>query len=418
VLDAKICQLKQLRPGTEGKGNTAWSVPAGSTTPRCDLTSKDVEVQVRCGSSAMAGPEIVATNPLETCSPSKRLMYTWTHRRQRSKTVKKTRSVGLVVLAALLVLPQVLWCAGQKDDVEDIGSRKVAHKSIISQEKEIGIGKQYATEIDRSAKLVADPVINEYVNRVAQNVARNSDLTIPLTVKIIDDPSINAMTLPGGFMYINTGTILAASEEDQLAGVMAHEIAHAALRHWASQMTRATLMQYAMIPLIFTPMSYPVYMGVAQAMNFGVPIAFLKFSRTAESEADFYGLQYMYKAGYDPNSYVAFFGKVMEEERRMPGSVPKVFLDHPPTPDRIVKSEEEIKQILPKREQYLVSTSEFDDVKSRLQMVMSNRKKTERPGPTLRKRETTDKTTTATAQTPGQDQSKDDDTPPVLKRRD
>ena len=333
--------------------------------------------------------------------------------------MKKTRGVGLVVLAALLTLPQVLWCAGQKNDVEDIGNRKVAHRSMISQEKEIAIGKQYATEIDRSAKLVTDPVINEYVNRVAQNLARNSDLGIPLTVKIIDDPSINAMTLPGGFMYINTGTILAATEEDQLAGVMAHEIGHAALRHWASQMTKATIMQYAMIPLIFTPMSYPVYMGVAQAMNFGVPMAFLHFSRTAEAEADFYGLQYMYKAGYDPNSYVAFFGKVLEEERRMPGSVPKVFLDHPPTPDRIVKSEEEIKQILPKREQYLVSTSEFDDVKARLQSVMSNRRKMERPGPTLRKREATDKTTT-TAQTQGQgqDQSKEDDTPPVLKRRD
>lgn len=334
--------------------------------------------------------------------------------------MKKTRGVGLVLLAALLALPQVLWCSDQKKDVEDIGNRKVAHKSIISQEHEIAIGKQYAAEIDRSAKLVTDPVINEYVNRVAQNIARNSDLTIPLTVKIIDDPSINAMTLPGGFMYINTGTILAASEEDQLAGVMAHEIAHAAARHWASQMTKAEIMQYAMIPLIFTPMSYPVYMGVAQAMNFGIPMAFLKFSRSAEAEADFLGLQYMYKAGYDPNSYVAFFGKVIDEERRMPGSVPKVFLDHPPTPDRIIKSEEEIKQILPKREEYLVSTSEFDDIKARLQMVMSNRRKLERPGPTLRKREATDKTSTTTAQTQGQGkgQTTDDDTPPVLKRRD
>lgn len=335
--------------------------------------------------------------------------------------MKKTRRVGLVILATLLALPQVLWCSDQKkDDVEDIGNRKVAHKSIISQEKEIAIGKQYAAEIDRSAKLVTDPVINEYVNRVAQNLARNSDLTIPLTVKIIDDPSINAMTLPGGFMYINTGTILAASEEDQLAGVMAHEIAHAAARHWASQMTKAEIMQYAMIPLIFTPMSYPVYMGVAQAMNFGVPMAFLKFSRSAEAEADFLGLQYMYKAGYDPNSYVAFFGKVMEEERRMPGSVPKVFLDHPPTPDRIIRSEEEIKQILPKREEYLVSTSEFDDIKARLQMVMSTRRKMERPGPTLKKREASDKTSTTTAQTQGQGQGQtsDDDTPPVLKRRD
>ncbi|HKS96546.1 MAG TPA: M48 family metalloprotease, partial [Terriglobia bacterium] len=204
----------------------------------------------------------------------------------------------------------------------------------------------------------------------------------------------------------------------QLAGVLAHEIAHAACRHWASQMTKATVMQYAMIPLIFTPMSYPVYMAVAQGMNFGIPMAFLKFSRSAEAEADFLGLQYMYKAGYDPNSYVAFFGRVMEEERREPGSVPKVFADHPPTPDRIVKSEEEIKEILPKRDQYLVSTSEFDDVKARLQMVMSNRRKLEKPGPTLQKR-TTKTDQKPTTQTPSQTgQSTQDDTPPVLHRRD
>ena len=197
----------------------------------------------------------------------------------------------------------------------------------------------------------------------------------------------------------------------------AHEIAHAAARHWASQMTKMTLMQYAFIPLIFTPMSYPVYVAAAQGLNFGVPLAFLKFNRSAEAEADYLGLQYMYKAGYDPNSYVAFFGKVIQEERREPGSVPKVFMDHPPTPDRIVKSEEEIKEILPKRDQYLVSTSEFDDVKSRMQMVISNRRKQERPGPTLKKRESTDKTTTA--QTPSTtDQGKEDDKPPVLKRRD
>jgi len=333
--------------------------------------------------------------------------------------MKKARNAGLLAVAVLFSVSQVLSGAdSKKTDVEDIGNRKVAHKSIISQEKEIAIGKQYATEIDRSAKLVTDPVINEYVNRIAQNVARNSDLAIPLTVKIIDDPTINAFTLPGGFLYVNTGTVLAATEEDQLAGVLAHEIAHAACRHWASQMTKATLMQYAMIPLIFTPMSYPVYMGVAQAMNFGVPLAFLKFSRSAEAEADYFGLQYMYKAGYDPNSYVAFFGRVMEEERREPGSVPKVFADHPPTPDRIVKSEEEIKEILPKRDQYLVSTSEFDDVKARLQMVMSNRRKLEKPGPTLQKR-TTKTDQKPTSQTPSQTgQSTQDDTPPVLRRRD
>jgi predicted Zn-dependent protease len=233
---------------------------------------------------------------------------------------------------------------------------------------------------------------------------------------------LNAFALPGGFLYVNTGLILAAEEEDQVAGVVGHEIAHVAARHWASQMTKMTVAQFAMLPLIFVPMTYPVYMGVMEAYMNGVPLAFLKFSRGYEEEADYLGIQYMYKAGYDPNSYVAFFGKVMEEERRMPGSMPQVFMDHPPTGDRIIKCEAEIKQILPKRDQYLVSTSEFDDVKARLQQVISNRKKLkpgDTGGPTLRKREPTDQTTSQTQQAPqGSGSSGGDDQPPVLKRRD
>jgi beta-barrel assembly-enhancing protease len=336
--------------------------------------------------------------------------------------MSKIRFANVLVLALTLSGAQ-LALGGDKKDVDEIGNRKVAHKSIISQEKEIGMGKQYATEIDRSAKIVSDPVINEYVNRVAQNVARNSDLTIPLTVKVIDSPEINAFALPGGFLYVNTGLLLAAEEEDQVAGVMAHEIAHVAARHWASQMTKMTLLQYATLPLLFTPMSYPVYMGVSQAFNFGIPITFLKFNRSAEAEADYLGIQYMYKAGYDPNSYVAFFGKVMDEERRAPGSVPKIFQDHPPTPDRIIKSTEEIKEILPKREQYLVSTSEFNDVKSRLQTVISTRRRQQKPGPTLQKREPKDQGTTTESTKQGQPGNQgqtqsDDDKPPVLRRRD
>jgi len=330
--------------------------------------------------------------------------------------MKKSPTGTLLVAFVLALAP--LTFGGDKKDVDEIGSRKVAHKSIISQEKEIGIGKQYATQIDHSAKIISDPVVNEYVNRVAQNVARNSDLTIPLTVKVIDSPEINAFALPGGFLYVNSGLLLSAEEEDQIAGVMAHEIAHVAARHWASQMTKMTLLQYATLPLLFTPMSYPVYMGVSQAFNFGVPIAFLKFNRGAEGEADYLGIQYMYKAGYDPNSYVAFFGKVMDEERRAPGSVPKIFQDHPPTPDRIIKSQEEIKEILPKRDQYLVSTSEFNDVKSRMQTIISTRRREQKPGPTLQKRESTDQSTTQGQPGKQRKTQGDDDEPPVLRRRD
>jgi predicted Zn-dependent protease len=183
-------------------------------------------------------------------------------------------------------------------------------------------------------------------------------------------------------------------------------------------MTKATLLQFSMIPLMFIPMTAAVYMGVMEAYMNGVPLAFLKFSRKDEQEADFLGLQYMYKAGYDPNAFVGFFGKVMDEERRSPGSMAKVFADHPPTGDRIIASEEEIQKILPKKSEYLVSTSEFDDIKARLQSVITQHKR-QKPGdsgPTLRKRETPDQTTTQS--TPPQQTDSGDDSPPVLKRRD
>jgi predicted Zn-dependent protease len=315
---------------------------------------------------------------------------------------------ALAVLCLGLNLP--VRAGTDKNDVDTIGDRKVAHKSIISTEREIAIGRQYAEQIDKTAKLVKDPVVTEYVNRIAQNVARNSDLKVPLTVKVIDAPDINAFALPGGFLYVNSGLIKAADNESELAGAMAHEIAHVAARHWASQMTKATLLQYATIPLIFVPMSYPVYVGLSSALNYGVPLTFLKFSRNDEAEADFLGLQYMYKAGYDPNAFAAFFGKVLEEERRQPGSVNEIFADHPPTPDRIIKAEEEIKN-LPPREQYLLSTSEFDDVKARVNTVLARLKKDDKPSPTSAKQP--DKTSTPT---PPDDQGADK--PPVLQRKD
>ena len=189
---------------------------------------------------------------------------TWTVEGQpEAAWVKRARYI--VLLPAMMFVGVVVPArdASNKNEVNEIGNRKVAHRSIVSQEREIATGKRFSAEIDRSAKLVNDPVITEYVNRVAQNLARNSDLTIPLTVKVIDDPAINAFALPGGFLYVNSGLLLGADEEDQLAGVMAHEIAHVAARHWASQATRATLLQYATLPLIFTPLSYPVYLGVS-----------------------------------------------------------------------------------------------------------------------------------------------------------
>jgi predicted Zn-dependent protease len=320
--------------------------------------------------------------------------------------------LGSFLIAAIFLVPALARPTDQKDDVEAIGSRNVAHKSIVSIKKEVEIGRQYAAEIDKSAKLLTDPAVAEYVNRLAQNIARNSDLKIPLTIKVIDMPDINAFALPGGFLYVNSGLLAAAEEEAEVAGVISHEVAHVAARHWASQMTKSSILQYAMVPLIFTPMSYPVYVGVSQAMNLGIPLTFLKFSRSAESEADLLGLQYMYKAGYDPKAYVAFFGRIIDEQRRSPGSVPAIFSDHPMTGDRIIKSEEAIKA-LPNRESHLVSTSEFGDLKDRLLTTMKRHKleKSEANKPTLRKPE-------AKKDSPaqGESRSQDPDKPPVLRR--
>ena len=299
------------------------------------------------------------------------------------------------------------------DDVYCIGDRRVAHRSFISTEKEVAIGAQYAKQINRSSKLVKDPVITEYVNRVEQNIAENSDVKIPITIRVIDSPQINAMTLPGGFIYVNTGLIRAAGSEAQLAAVLAHETAHVAARHWASEMTRQSLLQYAMIPLIFTPMTYPVYIGLSEGLNFGIPMAFLKFSREDEAQADFLGLQYLWKAGYDPNAFLAMFGKILQQHRREPGSVPSIFMDHPPTGDRIIKCEEEIKNILPQRSEYLVTDSEFQNVQARLNTVLGRMKRAQSAEnrPTLLKREPNPNQPSQSGQTP------DNDKPPVLRRR-
>jgi predicted Zn-dependent protease len=259
---------------------------------------------------------------------------------------------------------------------------------MYSLEHDIQIGKQLSAEVEKSAKFIDDPVVNEYVNRVGQNLVRNSDAQVPFTIKVIDSDVVNAFALPGGFFYVNSGLILHADEESELAGVMAHEIAHVCARHGTREETKSTIVQLASIPaMIFIPYSWAGY-AIYQGMNFAIPLTFLKFSRGDEAEADYLGLQYMYKAGYDPNAFVSFFEKVQADEKKQPGTIPKVFSTHPPTPDRIEAIQKEIATILPARDQYIVTTSEFDNVKARLQMIEANIKvKDTNPNkPTLRKR--------------------------------
>jgi len=302
-----------------------------------------------------------------------------------------------------------------KEDVDAIGNRNVGKGvNLFSLEREISLGKGLAQEVERSSKLIDDPVVTEYVNRVGQNLVRNSDAKVPFTIKVIDSDEVNAFALPGGFFYVNSGLILRAQEESELAGVMAHEIAHVAARHGTKNATKGEIMQWASIPaMIFIPYSLAGY-AMYQGLNLAIPLTFLKFSRDAEKEADFLGLQYMYKAGYDPNSYVTFFERIQADEKRRPGTIPKVFSTHPPTPDRIENTQKEIARILPAKQEYLVTTSEFDSVKARLRNIMFSRKVTDNaPGkPTLRT-----KTEQSKKQPNGNDPSSSDDDRPTLKRR-
>jgi predicted Zn-dependent protease len=299
--------------------------------------------------------------------------------------------------------------SGGKDDVDAIGNRKVAGWDWYSTESEIRMGKQYATQIEASLKLVTDPVINEYVNRVGQNLVRNSDAKVPFTIKVVDSDVINAMALPGGFFYVNSGLILAADDEAELAGVMAHEIAHVAARHTTRQLTRYQFANYMSLPLIFV--GGGIGLAAREAVGIGVPVTFLKFSRGFEAEADYLGIQYMYKAGYDPNEFVNFFEKIQAQEKKKPGSMAKVFADHPQTPDRIAKSQEEIATILPPKDQYIETTSEFNEIKARLAAIENRHKVDDNNNPnkpTLRRGQST----------ASKDGDKKDDDRPTLKRRD
>ncbi len=280
---------------------------------------------------------------------------------------------------------------GSEDDVDAIGNRNIGARGVgnfYSTNWEIGTGKQYSMEIEKSAHLVTDPVIVEYVNRVGQNIVKNSDCKVPFTIKVIDSDEINAMALPGGFFYVNSGLILAADEEAELAGVMAHETAHVCAHHAAREMTRMNYFQMAQIPLvIFTQGSYTGY-GIYEASQLAIPLTFLKFSRNFESEADWLGLQYMYKSGYDPQAFIQFFEKLDALEKHKPGTLSKAFSDHPQTPDRIEHSEVEIATIMPAKPDYIVTTSEFDDVKSRLARIENKRKLNDKKDgnkPTLRR---------------------------------
>ena len=317
-----------------------------------------------------------------------------------------------LALCALLAFAPAFAATKDEKNPDQIGNRDVGKGlNFYSLEREIALGKQMAQEVEKDAKLVTDPVVSEYVNRLGQNLVRNSDAKVPFTIKVIDSEDVNAFALPGGFFFVNTGLILKADDEAELAGVMAHEIAHVAARHGTRQATRGQLINYGSIPLIF--MGGWAGFAIQQAAGVAIPLGFLKFSRGMESEADMLGLEYMYKAGYDPTAFVDFFEKIESLEKRKPGAVSKVFSTHPLTDDRVHTAQKEIQDDLKPRPEYVVDTSEFEAVKDRLAMLENRHKVNDKDlnKPRLRR---APHNGTADGANSGDDQ----DSRPTLKRRD
>ncbi len=268
-----------------------------------------------------------------------------------------------VVTALLAASLTVAFASDKKDDPSQIGKRDVSGFNCYSMEKEIAMGKQLAGEVQRQAKLLDDPIINEYINRLGQNLARSSDAKVPFTFQVIDDPTLNAFALPGGFIFVHTGLLTAAETEAEMASAMAHEIAHVAARHMTRQACKAQAANIATIPLIFMG-GWGGY-AARQAAAAAIPMTFLSFSRGYEAEADYLGLQYLYSAGYDPTAAIDMFEKMMSLEKRQPGSIAKIFSTHPMNADRLKKAQAEIQKILPEKPEYVVNTSEYAEVRGR-----------------------------------------------------
>lgn len=288
------------------------------------------------------------------------------------------RRIGVTLLLSALVA----LAGDQNKDPEAIGQRKVdGGVNFYSIEKEIALGKQLAIEVQRQARLLDDPITNEYINRLTQNLARNSDVKFPVTVKVIDDDVVNAFTLPGGYLFINTGLIRLSESEAELASVISHELGHVAARHYTRQVTRMDLLNATSIPLIF--LGGIPGLAAQQIANIGVPAGMFKFSRDFETEADLLGIQYLYKTGYDPNASIDMFERIEAMERKHPGAVSQLFNTHPLTSDRIAKTQHNIDKNLPARSEYVVNTSEYEDVRARLARSQGQRKAPEKSAPTL-----------------------------------
>jgi predicted Zn-dependent protease len=286
---------------------------------------------------------------------------------------RRLRMAGFILLLPLLSPPLNL-AKDKKKDPDEIGNRDVGRGiNFYSFEKEVILGMELAKEVELQAKILYDPTIGEYVNRLGQNLARNSDVRLPFTIKVLDSEEVNALALPGGFLFVNAGLILTAETEAELAAAMAHEIAHVAARHATRQATRATIMDYSSLILIFV--GGQVGYAVREAAHLAAPIGLAKFSRLFESEADFLGLQYLYKTGYDPTAFVDLFERLESLEHRKPRAITRLVSTHPSTRSRCRAIQKNIRTVLRPRPEYVVNTSEFDSIRARLLAIYERRRK-------------------------------------------
>jgi predicted Zn-dependent protease len=406
-----------------GAQSAPSSTPPAATTPTAQPAPGTAPVSGDTPATAPAAKPAPGTTPVAGDTPSTA---------PAGKPAPGTTPVaGDVAAPAVNVNPdKVVEVGSQKinvkpgsvDDVSSVGNRDIGGRGMgnwYSTDTEIKMGKMYSMEIEKSTKFITDSVVTEYVNRIGQNIVRNSDCKVPFTIKVIDSDEINAMALPGGFFYVNSGLILNADEEAELAGVMAHEIAHVCAHHAVREQTRMNYAQVGMIPLIFIG-GWTGY-GIYEAASIAVPMTFLHFSREFEAQADYLGVQYMYRSGYDPQAFISFFEKVQALEKRKPGMVSKAFSDHPQTPDRILHSQEEIARILPAKDEYTVTTSEFDDIKARLARIENKRRlvdSKDKNKPSLRRASTGTGDPTSTSGTQTGDTTSSSDDKPTLHRRD
>jgi predicted Zn-dependent protease len=336
------------------------------------------------------------------------------------RSSRKTISVGLVVIFALTMSIGSYASDRRHGDVENIGNRDVTGRiwglfpNFVSLEKEIQIGQGVAAEFEQTAKLVDDPVISDYVNRIGQNIVKHSDAKVPFQIKVVDTDEVNAFAFPGGFFYVNKGLILAAENESELAGVMAHEIAHVCARHATARMSKAQILQIAAIPALFVG-GYWAQMAIQNGLGLGINLELLGITRESEKEADQLGIQYLWNSGYDPNGFVSFFEKLQAQEKTKPGKLTGFFRTHPFTTDRIASSMDE-QRYLPEKENYVVNTSEFTRVRGRL-LAIDNAMRAEEASPVDQKRPTLKRRTdSGTGTDPDSTDPQDQKKRPTLKK--